>query len=43
MFMQVFGDVMAEKSEERGNRERFIAIAKDFEVYAMSVILVGEP
>jgi hypothetical protein len=41
--MQVFGDIMAEKSEERGNRERFVAVAKHLEVHAMLVILIGEP
>ena len=41
--MQVFGDIMTEKSEERGNRKRFIAVAQHFKVDAVLVIFVGQP
>jgi hypothetical protein len=38
--VQVFGDIMAKKGKERGDSERFIAVAKHFEVDAMLVVLV---
>jgi hypothetical protein len=38
--MQILGDVMTKKSKERGNSERFIAVAKHVEVDAMQVVLV---
>ena len=41
--MQVFGDVMTEKSEKRGDRKSFIAVAQHFKVYAVLVIFVGQP
>jgi len=41
--MQVFGDIMTEKSEKRGNRKRFIAVAQHFKVDAVLVIFVGQP
>jgi hypothetical protein len=41
--MQVFSDVMTEKSEKGGNRKRFIAVAQHFKVDAVLVIYVGQP
>jgi hypothetical protein len=41
--MQVFSDIMAEESEKRCNRKRFIAVAQHFKVDAVLVIFVGQP
>jgi hypothetical protein len=41
LFMQVFGNVMTEESEKRGNRKSLIAVAQHFKVNAVLVIFVG--
>jgi hypothetical protein len=41
--VQVFGDVVTEKSEKRGNRKSLIAVTQHLKVNAVLVIFVGQP
>lgn len=40
LLVEVRGDVVAEKCEERGDGEGFVAVAQDFKVYRVFVVEV---